>query len=115
MSTIKAAATPRGLGRKSPISSITRGSNSHRASTASKYNPSNPNPQTNKNRIQRPNIAELLRKQYEAGPERTGLPHVMEPILPPQDKSGIKVVFPVDQVSRLDFDKLYQENKDYIL
>ena len=31
------------------------------------------------------------------------------------DKFGIKVVFPVDQVSRVDFDKLYAENRDYIL
>ena len=39
----------------------------------------------------------------------------MEPHAPGLDKFGIKVVFPVDQVSRVDFDKLYAENRDYIL
>ena len=39
----------------------------------------------------------------------------MEPHGQLKEKPGIRVVFPVDQVSRLDFDKAYQENRDYIL
>ena len=39
----------------------------------------------------------------------------MDPNAAIADKFGIKVVFPVDQVSRVDFDKLYAENRDYIL
>ena len=39
----------------------------------------------------------------------------MMPTDPSQDKFGIRVAFPVDQVSRVGFEKLYQENRDYIL
>ena len=37
------------------------------------------------------------------------------PTDPSQDKFGIRVAFPVDQVSRVGYEKLYQENRDYIL
>ena len=39
----------------------------------------------------------------------------MEPVYNAQDRFGKQVVFPVDQVTRLDYDKLYAENRDYIL
>ena len=39
----------------------------------------------------------------------------MMPDDPSQDKFGKRVAFPVDQVSRVGFEKLYQENRDYIL
>ena len=40
---------------------------------------------------------------------------MMDPIYSHLDRFGKKVVFPVDQVSRVDFDKLYTENRDYVL
>ncbi len=39
----------------------------------------------------------------------------MEPHGVQNEKFGIRVAFPVDQVSRVNFDKLYQENRDYVL
>ena len=59
----------------------------------------------------RPTFAEILKKRGDC----TGPPQLMMPDDPSQDKFGIRVAFPVDQVSRVGFEKLYQENRDYIL
>ena len=114
-STQKSILTPKGRSIdifQAPNHLASRALSSHRGSRASStYNYANPNPQTSKGRLQRPNVETILRKQAD----RTGPPQLMDPIYSAQDKFGKKVVFPVDQVSRVDFDKLYAENRDYIL
>ena len=59
----------------------------------------------------RPTFDEILAKKGDP----IGPPQLMMPTDPSQDKFGIRVAFPVDQVSRVGFEKLYQENRDYIL